>query len=155
MNRLFNLPNDILRHIYEYDPTYKNLLTDILKNELNEKVFDKYYKEQLKDYDGEYINFYIQRTIKSIKRNPNNKIYVSDLSNIVSCSNGRYILTIKGVIFYFSILYKEDYMKLVNKEYITKYKDKYILDYEGWQQDYIEDDDETDNEDDYDPELNY
>jgi hypothetical protein len=155
MNRLFNLPNDILRHIYEYDPTYKNLLTDILKNELNEKVFDKYYKEQLIDYDGEYINFYIQRTIKSIKRNPNNKIYVSDLSNIVSCSNSRYILTIKGVIFYFSILYKEDYMKLVNKEYITKYKDKYILDYEGWQQDYIEDDDETDNEDDYDPELNY
>jgi len=42
MNRLFNLPTDTLRLIYEYDSTYKDLLNNILKTELNEKVFGTY-----------------------------------------------------------------------------------------------------------------
>ena len=75
MNRLFNLPTDTLRLIYEYDSTYKDLLTNILKTELNEKVFDNYYRREFKnDSDGKYIVYVLNKTIASIKRNPANKI---------------------------------------------------------------------------------
>jgi len=130
MNRLFNLPSDILRLIFEYDSTYKDLLTNILKTELNEKVFDNYYKREFNYSDGDYLVYLIRNTMRSIKRNPDNKVYVSDLSNIISCSNNQYIMMIKNVRFDFYILYEEDIKKgYGNKEDAIKYKERYLFSY--------------------------
>ena len=130
MNRLFNLPSDILRLIFEYDSTYKDLLTNILKTELNEKVFDNYYKREFNYSDGDYLVYLIKNTMRSIKRNPDNKVYVSDLSNIISCSNNQYIMMIKNVRFDFYILYEEDIKKgYGNKEDAIKYKERYLFSY--------------------------
>ena len=131
MNRLFNLPTDILRLIYEYDSTYKELLTNILKTELNEKVFDNYYKREFKnDGDDEYIVYLIKNTMRSLKRNPDNKVYVSDLSNIISCSNNHYIIMIKKERFDFYILYEEDIKRgYGNKEDAIEYKGRYLFSY--------------------------
>ena len=130
MNRLFNLPSDILRLIFEYDSTYKDLLTNILKTELNEKVFDNYYKREFNYSDGDYLVYLIRNTMRSIKRNPDNKVYVSDLSNIISCSNNQYIMMIKKVRFDFYILYEEDIKKgYGNKEDAIKYKGRYLFSY--------------------------
>jgi hypothetical protein len=130
MNKLFNLPSDILRLIYEYDSTYKDLLTNILKTELNEKVFDNYYKREFNYSDGDYLVYLIRNTMRSIKRNPDNKVYVSDLSNIISCSNNQYIMMIKNVRFDFYILYEEDIKKgYGNKEDAIKYKERYLFSY--------------------------
>ena len=127
MNRLFNLPTDILRMIYEYDSTYKYLMTNILKTELNEKVFDNYYKRLLKLNDGEYIAYLIKDSLESIKRAPYILIFITDI-NFISCSNNHYICMITNERFDYYILYEED----VNRGYgnidnAIKYNGRYLM----------------------------
>ena len=160
MNRLFNLPTDILRLIYEYDSTYKELLTNILKTELNEKVFDNYYRKYIKTSDREYVMYCIKHTINSISKRPAIKFFADEF-DIVYIDDNKYGYFFKQnnqpyIKSYFYIL-SENYNE---RDDLIFYKNKNLLISSR------DDEDETDNETDsdyefddfhqiYDPELYY